>query len=229
MQKYLSLIMGGIFATVYAIATIPSFFMIERVGRRNLYLIGFLGQGLSFVITFACLIDANENNAKGAAVGIFLFIVFFAFTLLPLPWIYPPEINPLRTRTVGAAASTCTNWICNFAVVMFTPLFAGQSPWGVYLFFALFNFIGLIFGFFFYVETAGRELEEVDIIYARAHVDGRMPWRVAKDMPKLTFEEIMQQSRELGLDTNDHSVTEKNELGLSSDNGQETEEVEDKQ
>jgi sugar porter (SP) family MFS transporter len=229
MQKYLSLIMGGVFATVYALATIPSFFMIERVGRRNLYLIGFLGQGLSFVITFACLIEANENNAKGAAVGIFLFITFFAFTLLPLPWIYPPEINPLRTRTVGAAASTCTNWICNFAVVMFTPLFAGQSPWGVYLFFALFNFIGLIFGFFFYVETAGRELEEVDIIYARAHVDSRMPWRVANEMPKLTFEEIIQQSRELGLDTNDHSVTEKNELGLSSDNGQETEEVEDKQ
>ncbi|CAG8278884.1 unnamed protein product [Penicillium nalgiovense] len=228
MEKYLSLIMGGIFATVYAIATIPSFFMIERVGRRNLYLIGFLGQGLSFVITFACLIEENENNAKGAAVGIFLFIVFFAFTLLPLPWIYPPEINPLRTRTVGAAASTCTNWICNFAVVMFTPLFAGQSPWGVYLFFALFNFLGLIFGFFFYVETAGRELEEVDIIYAKAHVDGRMPWRVAKDMPKLSFEEIIQQSRELGLDTSDHAAPEKNELGLSSDNGQETEEVEDK-
>ncbi|CAG8247838.1 hypothetical protein PENNAL_c0009G00610 [Penicillium nalgiovense] len=228
MEKYLSLIMGGIFATVYAIATIPSFFMIERVGRRNLYLIGFLGQGLSFVITFACLIKENENNAKGAAVGIFLFITFFAFTLLPLPWIYPPEINPLRTRTVGAAASTCTNWICNFAVVMFTPLFAGQSPWGVYLFFALFNFLGLIFGFFFYVETAGRELEEVDIIYAKAHVDGRMPWRVANDMPKLSFEEIIQQSRELGLDTSDHATPEKNELGLSSDNGQDTEEVEDK-
>ncbi|CAG8888822.1 unnamed protein product [Penicillium egyptiacum] len=229
MQKYLSLIMGGVFASVYALATIPSFFMIERVGRRNLYLIGFLGQGLSFVITFACLIKESEENSKGAAVGIFLFITFFAFTLLPLPWIYPPEINPLRTRTVGAAASTCTNWICNFAVVMFTPLFAGQSPWGVYLFFALFNFLGLVFGFFFYVETAGRELEEVDIIYAKAHVDGRMPWRVANDMPKLTFEEITQQSRELGLDTNDHAAPEKNELGLSSDNGQDTEEVEDKQ
>jgi hypothetical protein len=72
-------------------------------------LIGFLGQGLSFVITFACLIKETEENSKGAAVGIFLFITFFAFTLLPLPWIYPPEINPLRTRTVGAAASTYTN------------------------------------------------------------------------------------------------------------------------
>ncbi|KAA8649391.1 hypothetical protein EYZ11_010541 [Aspergillus tanneri] len=229
MEKYLSLIMGGVFATVYALATIPSFFMIEKVGRRNLYLIGFLGQGLSFVITFACLIKETEENSKGAAVGIFLFITFFAFTLLPLPWIYPPEINPLRTRTVGAAASTCTNWMCNFAVVMFTPLFAGQSPWGVYLFFALFNFVGLIFGFFFYVETAGRELEEVDIIYAKAHIEGKMPFRVAHDMPKLNFEQIVQQSRELGLDTNDHAMPERKELGLSSDSGQETEEIQEKQ
>jgi sugar porter (SP) family MFS transporter len=228
MGDYLSMIMGGVFATVYVIATIPSFFMIERVGRRNLYLVGFLGQGLSFVITFACLINQSEETAKGAAVGIFLFITFFAFTLLPLPWIYPPEINPLRTRTVGAAASTCTNWLCNFAVVMFTPLFAGQSPWGVYLFFALFNFIGLIFGFFFYVETAGRELEEVDIIYAKAHVEGKMPFRVAHDLPKLDFEQIIQMSRDLGLDTNDHGAREKNELGLSSDSGQEIEEVHDK-
>ncbi|CAG8417376.1 unnamed protein product [Penicillium salamii] len=229
MGEYLSLIMGGVFASVYALATIPSFFMIEKVGRRNLYLIGFLGQGLSFVITFACLIDQNTETAKGAAVGIFLFIVFFAFTLLPLPWIYPPEINPLRTRTVGASASTCTNWICNFAVVMFTPLFAGQSPWGVYLFFALFNFVGLIFGFFFYVETAGRELEEIDIIYAKAHVEGKMAWRVANTLPKLTFEQIAEQSRALGLDVSDHATNEKNELGLSSgDSGQEIEEVREK-
>ncbi|KAJ5124000.1 uncharacterized protein N7515_007825 [Penicillium bovifimosum] len=215
MEKYLSLIMGGVFATVYALATIPSFFMIERVGRRNLYLIGFLGQGLSFVITFACLIEENEQNAKGAAVGIFLFI-----------------INPLRTRTVGAAASTCTNWICNFAVVMFTPLFAGQSPWGVYLFFALFNFIGLIFGFFFYVETAGRQLEEIDIIYARAHVEGKMAFRVANEMPKLNLQEIIDQSRELGLSTDTTTGgahdNEKSELGFSSDNsGHQVEEVKD--
>lgn len=229
MDAYLSMIMGGIFATIYALATIPSFFMIERVGRRNLYMIGFLGQGLSFVITFACLIKESEENAKGAAVGIFLFIVFFAFTLLPLPWIYPPEINPLRTRTVGAAASTCTNWICNFAVVMFTPLFANESGWGLYLFFAIFNFIGLVLGYFFYVETAGRELEEIDIIYAKAHVEGKMPFKVASDLPKLDFEQIVQQSRELGLGTNDHTAPEKNELGLSSsDNGQEIEEVQEK-
>ena len=229
MENELALIMGGIFATVYALATIPSFFMIEKVGRRKLYLVGFAGQGLSFIITMACLIRESKENSKGAAVGIFLFITFFAFTLLPLPWIYPPEINPLRTRTAGAAASTCTNWVCNFAVVMFTPLFAAESPWGVYLFFALFNFIGLIFGYFFYVETAGREMEEVDIIYAKAHIENKLPFIVANHMPKLDFEQIVQESRELGLDTVEHSSPSKNELGLSSDSGQEIEESKEKQ
>ncbi|KAJ5778921.1 sugar transporter STL1 [Penicillium paradoxum] len=217
LEHRLALIMGGVFATVYAIATIPSFFMIERVGRRKLYIIGFLGQGLSFLITFACLIKPTEENSKGAIVGIFLFIVFFAFTLLPLPWIYPPEINPASTRTAGAAASTCTNWICNFAVVMFTPIFASTSPWGVYLFFAIFNMLGVPLAWFFYVETAGRELEEIDIIYAKAHIEGKWAYKVANEMPKLTFEQITQQSRELGLSADGPSTPEKTELGFSSD------------
>ncbi|RMJ25843.1 sugar transporter [Aspergillus sp. HF37] len=216
----LSLILGGIFATVYALFTIPSFFMIERVGRRKLYLIGFLGQGLSFIITFACLIHPTVQNSKGAIVGIYLFICFFAFTILPLPWIYPPEINPLRTRTIGASASTCTNWICNFAVVMFTPVFSSTSGWGIYLFFALINLLAVPFGWFFYPETAGRDLEEIDVIYAKAHVEGRWPFQVANDLPKLTYEQIGQMANELGLDVGggfEHS--EKTELGLSSDEG----------
>ncbi|KAL4915031.1 hypothetical protein BDW62DRAFT_189354 [Aspergillus aurantiobrunneus] len=220
LEHRMSLIMGGVFSTVYMLATIPSFFMIERVGRRNLYLIGFLGQGLSFVITFACLIKDNEENSKGAIVGIFLFIIFFAFTLLPLPWIYPPEINPLRTRTAGAAASTCTNWITNFAVVMFTPLFSATSSWGMYLFFALMNFIGVPLAYFFFVETAGRELEEIDIIYAKAHIEKKWAFKVAQDLPKLSLEEINQQTRELGLDTNNTHTAGQNELGLSSGSSQ---------
>jgi sugar porter (SP) family MFS transporter len=219
MKHRLSLILGGVFATVYALATIPSFFMVERVGRRNLFLIGFMGQGLSFIITMGCLIQDNEQNAKGAVVGIFLFICFFAFTTLPLPWIYPPEINPLRTRTMAAAASTCTNWICNFAVVMFTPVFSDQSGWGIYLFFALVNFVAVPFAWFFYAETAGRDLEEIDIIFAKAHVEKKWPYQVANEMPKLTVDQIAQMQIEVGLAVPDQqfaSEAEKAEMALSS-------------
>ncbi|KAI7173492.1 general substrate transporter [Hortaea werneckii] len=195
----LSLVLGGVFATVYAIATIPSFFMIEKVGRRKLFLIGFLGQGLSFIITMACLVNPTKQNAKGAAVGIYLFIVFFAFTILPLPWIYPPEINPLKTRTAAAAISTCTNWITNFAVVMFTPVFSDASGWGLYLFFALINLCAVPTAWFFYPETAGRHLEEIDLIFAKAHVEKKWAFIVANEMPKLSYEEMQQMSKDLGM------------------------------
>lgn len=198
-QRRLSLILGGVFATVYALATIPSFFLIDTFGRRNLFLLGATGQAISFTISFACLVKPTAENAKGAAVGVYLFITFFAFTILPLPWVYPPELNPLKTRTAAAAISTCTNWLCNFAVVMFTPIFMNKSAWGAYLFFACLNYAFIPVIFFFYPETAGRSLEEIDIIYAKAVVDKRQAWRVAATMPKLSLKDIEEQSNQLGL------------------------------
>lgn len=199
LSRRLSLVLGGVFATVYALATIPSFFLVERVGRRKLFLLGAAGQGVAFLIAFACLTHDDKNSAKGAAFGLFLFITFFAFTMLPLPWVYPPEINSMRTRTMATSVSTCTNWLSNFAVVMFTPIFINESKWGCYLFFCLINFTYIPFIYFFYPETAGRSLEEIDIIFARAWVDNVPAYRVANEMPKLSNREIEEEGIRLGL------------------------------
>ncbi|AAS52059.1 ADR139Cp [Eremothecium gossypii ATCC 10895] len=204
LEYRLSLILGGVFSTVYTLATIPSFFLIETVGRRKLFLIGALGQGFSFTITFACLINDTKNNAKGAAVGLFLFIIFFGMTILSLPWIYPPEISSMKVRSITNAMSTCTNWLCNFAVVMFTPIFIHEAGWGCYLFFAVMNFLYVPIIFFFYPETAGRSLEEIDIIYAKSFVDGTQAWRVAANLPKLSLKEVEEYGIQLGLYNNEH-------------------------
>ncbi|QLQ80117.1 hypothetical protein HG537_0D01170 [Torulaspora globosa] len=195
----LSMILGGVFSTVYALSTIPSFFLIERFGRRNLFLMGATGQAISFTITFACLVHSTKENAKGAAVGLFLFITFFGTSILSLPWIYPPEIASMKVRASTNAFSTCTNWICNFAVVMFTPIFIHKSGWGCYLFFAVMNYLYIPVIFFFYPETAGRSLEEIDIIYAKSHEEGTQPWRVAANLPKLSLQEIEDHANALGL------------------------------
>lgn len=208
-SRRMSLVMGGIFSSVYALATIPSFFMIETIGRRKLFLVGSAGQGISFIITFACLINDTKENAKGAAVGLYLFITFFAFTILTLPWIYPPEINPMKTRTLGAAISTCTNWISNFAVVMFTPIFINATQWGCYLFFAIMNFLWIPVIFFFYPETAGRSLEEVDVIFAKAYQEHRFSFKVASDMPYLSEEEVEREAINTGLFVDHHNDEEK--------------------
>lgn len=202
LERRLSLILGGIFAIVYAIFTIPSFFLVDRIGRRKLFLIGAVGQGVAFIITMGCLIPNTKEASKGAAFGIFLFIAFFAFTILPLPWIYPPEINPLSTRTVATGVSTCTNWLSNFAVVMFTPPFinsGGANGWGCYLFFAIMNFLFVPIIYFWYPETAGRSLEEVDIIFAKAFVEKKAAFRVAATMPTLSSDQVKDEAHRFGL------------------------------
>ena len=82
---------------------------------------------------------------------------------------------------------------------MFTPPFISASGWGCYLYFAVMNFLFVPIIFFFYPETAGRSLEEIDIIFAKAYVEKRQPWRVAATLPKLSLQEVEDESKSLGL------------------------------
>ncbi|KAI4186183.1 MAG: hypothetical protein LQ346_005750, partial [Caloplaca aetnensis] len=81
-----ALLLGGVNMVVYAVFATASWFLIERAGRRKLFLWGTAGQGLSMVLVFSCLIPGTEAAAKGAAVGLFTYIASFGATWLPLPW-----------------------------------------------------------------------------------------------------------------------------------------------
>lgn len=130
----LALLLGGVNMIVYAIFAMTSFAIVERVGRRKLFFIGTIGQCLSMVLVFACLIPGTASAAKGAGVGLFIYIGFFGATWLPLPWLYPAEINPLKTRARANALSTTQNWLWNFFIVMITPVLVSSIGWGTYLY-----------------------------------------------------------------------------------------------
>lgn len=106
----MSLLLGGVNMIVYSAFATTSWFFVERIGRRKLFLIGAAGQCASMIITFGALIPGTQESAKGAAVGLFTYIAFFGATWLPLPWLYPAEINPLKTRAKANAVSTTQNW-----------------------------------------------------------------------------------------------------------------------
>lgn len=223
----LPILLGGVFGCVYALFTILSFLLVDWVGRRWLFFWGATGQAISFFISMACLAASSSfgskktaatsssdidhyttlevNSMKGGIVGLYLFIACFGTSILELPWVYPPEINPLKTRTSATALSTMMNWLWNFTVVMFTPVFIDESQWGCYLFFAIMNMLWLPVIYFYYPETAGRKLEEIDVIFARAHVEKRFPFMVASEMPKLSDEEVIAEGRRLGLGLTDNA------------------------
>ncbi|KAB8801905.1 hypothetical protein FH972_026726 [Carpinus fangiana] len=159
-QHNLALLLGGVNMIVYAIFATTSWFIIERAGRRKLFLWGTVGQMLSMVLVFGCLIPGEQDNpaAKGAAVGLFTYIAFFGATWLPLPWLYPAEISPIKTRAKANAVSTCTNWMFNF-----------------------------------------RDLEEIDIIFAKGFAENISYVKAANDLPRLSEADIQKLSVEYGL------------------------------
>jgi hypothetical protein len=197
----LALLLGGVNMIVYAIFATVSWFIIERAGRRKLFLVGTVGQCLSMVLVFACLIPNGGQgpSAKGTGVGLFTYIAFFGATWLPLPWLYPAEVNPLRTRAKANAVSTCSNWLFNFLIVMVTPVMIANIHWGTYLFFAIVNACFLPIIYFFYPETKKRSLEEIDLIFAKGYLENISYVKASFDMPFLTDREVEAMAREYGF------------------------------
>ncbi len=194
-----AMLLGAVNMVVYAIFATVSWFIIERVGRRKLLLWGTVGQMLSMVITFACLIPDTPAASKGAAVGLFTYIASFGASWLPLPWLIPAEISPVKTRAKANAVSTCTNWLFNFLIVMVTPIMITNISYGTYIFFAAVNacFIPIIY--IFYPETARRSLEEIDIIFAKGYTEKISYVKAAQQLPLLSAEEIEREAIKYGL------------------------------
>ena len=206
----LALLLGGVNMIVYSIFATVSWFIIERAGRRRILIWGSVGQCLSMVIVFACLIgvpqDATKPQAKGAGVGLFTYIAFFGATWLPLPWLYPAEINPLRTRVRANAVSTCSNWLFNFLIVMVTPVMITNIHWGTYCFFAAVNALFIPVIYFYYPETKRRSLEEIDIIFAKGYLENISYVKASFDLPYLSDREVEAMARQYGFVDADDEV-----------------------
>lgn len=142
----------------------------------------------------------SSGATYGAVVGLFTFLMSFGCTWLELPWLYPAEINPNAIRTNANAISTMTNWLFNFAVVMWTPVMLDAiGGFGTFLFFGIINLCFFPFIIFFYVETKGRTLEEIDIIFAKGYTNKEWYVHVANHMPKLSSLEVESEALKWGL------------------------------
>jgi acyl-coenzyme A thioesterase PaaI-like protein len=86
---------------------------------------------------------------------------------------------------------------------MITPVLVsntGTSGWGTYLFFAILNAIFFPIIYFTYPETAGRSLEEIDVIFAKGYAENISYVKAAKELPFLAESEVIEKGREYGID-----------------------------
>lgn len=165
--------------TEYFFAACLSYFVIEKIGRRNLMMFCAAGQAGTMAILCGSAWGANQGNtsaAISAAVFLFVFNSFFAVGWLGVTWLYPAEIAPLEIRAAVNGLSTACNWAFTFLIVMITPICFAHIGSYTYAIFACVNFIMVPAVYIFYPETAGRSLEDIDVIFENSNP--KTPWDV---------------------------------------------------
>ncbi|OJZ90252.1 hypothetical protein ASPFODRAFT_414257 [Aspergillus luchuensis CBS 106.47] len=164
-------------ALPYTAATISTWWLADRWGRKPLLILG--GLGMAVLLGIVCAFTEADLDvqvrAKGQYAFVMLYNILYGFTWGPMPWLLPAEIFPLRGRSKGMALATTSNWIFNFIIGMVSPdAFAGINGY-FYLVIAGFCLFSAGLVYFYYVETANSTLEEVAELFgdtAFADADG---------------------------------------------------------
>jgi len=167
LEHSLALIVSGCTGICFLVFTFLPIIYIDSVGRRKPLMLGAAGQSISMMLIAILLRVGGKGASTAAIIFIFVYIATYSgFGWVAIPWLYPTEINELRFRAKGAALATTANWIWNFTIVEITPIGIQNLGWRFYLIFMVFNacFVPIIY--FFYPETAGKSLEELDLLYA---------------------------------------------------------------
>ena len=145
---------------------------IDRLGRRGFLCGGALWQGAVFVVLAGLLSHiktGGHSYGVAAVVMIFLYYGGNAVTWLGPSWAYPAEILPLQTREKGLALGNIFYWMFQFMIVEITPIGISNIGYRFYIIFAVFNFCIAVVVYFFFPETSGLSLEEVDFFFVRKY------------------------------------------------------------
>ncbi|RSH89841.1 hypothetical protein EHS25_001827 [Saitozyma podzolica] len=142
--------------------------IVDKVGRRKLFLTAEICCVCGMAIVAGLLSDAGPQNAMRANAGIsfiFLFMVLFSFGITPLQALYPAEVLAFENRAKGLALQ---GWVTNAVSLINTfglPSALAALTWKTYLIFMVWDVVGVITIYWLVVETKQLSLEDVDEVF----------------------------------------------------------------
>ena len=170
---------GAIAATALGVGvvnvgfTVLAVYIIDRVGRRPLLIIGLIGMTVSLALLGLVFSLGSTSGAAGllATVCLALYIASFAISLGPIFWLMISEIYPLRNRGSAMSIAALCNWGSNFIVALIFPvLLATLGGAGSFWLFAALGIVAWFFVYYMVPETKGRTLEEIEADFRGAHL-----------------------------------------------------------
>ncbi|KAM0804459.1 general substrate transporter [Usnea florida] len=173
MSQHLALLLGALLQVWYLGASFVTWYTIDRIGRRKLFISMAIGMSLVLIAEAICVRINNTSAAIAAVVFVFAFEACFTWGWMATVWLYPPEILPLKTRAKGAALAAAADFLGNFIVVEITPPALQNIGYKTYIIFAVLNIVNAVVVWAFYPETAGLTLEGVDFLFQGGGEVGR--------------------------------------------------------
>ena len=157
--------------TLSIAACLAAIFLIDRIGRKPLLLIGSVGMAITLgVLTIAFAtgdlsggtLHLAPNVGRLALISANLYVVFFNFSWGPVMWVMLGEMFPNQIRGSGLAVSGAAQWTANFLISVSFPVSAKFIGLPItYGFYTACAFISVLFVVKMVHETRGRELEEM--------------------------------------------------------------------
>lgn len=140
-------------------ATLLAMTVIDKLGRKTLLLIGSVGLvGCLSGIAAIFLTHRHENYLLWLLIA---YIGFFAISQGAVIWVYIGEVFPNRVRAKGQSLGSSSHWIMNASISwIFSVLFA-VSHSVPFVFFAAMMAVQFFVVLFFYPETKGVTLEQL--------------------------------------------------------------------
>jgi len=152
---------------VNLIFTMLGMYLIDKLGRKSLMLWGSIGYIISltmvgyafyssvgsvFLMFFICLFIASHAIGQGAVI-----------------WVFISEIFPNKVRALGQSFGSGVHWVLAAMITLITPIFLDSesgifkdNPYSIFLFFAGFMVLQLLFVLFMMPETKGKSLEQLE-------------------------------------------------------------------
>ena len=144
--------------------------LVDRAGRRRLFLCGMGGMGLSYIIWTICSALNQERHFKdkGLAGGVLAMIFLFSLSyhiLSPIAPTYIMEVVPYSLRAKAAMLYQLTGNLAGLYNSFANPVAMDAIAWKYYIVWCVVIGINFTLIFFFFPETKGKGLEEVAEIF----------------------------------------------------------------
>ncbi|MBP5284972.1 MAG: MFS transporter [Kiritimatiellae bacterium] len=146
-------------SAVLGVGTFAGLFLIDRLGRRRLLIVGSVG---CIVAHFATALAFVCGVGLLAALCIFPFIIFFAMGQGVVIWVFISEIFPQKSRAQGQSFGSFVHWsFCAVLTFVFPVMAQTWPPWTIFAFFGACLVAHLVWAALVCPETKGKTLEEI--------------------------------------------------------------------